>query len=322
MASAVENVLRMAKLNGSNYRSWAFNMRLYLESFDLFAHADGSAEPPEETASAQVKKAFETLAKKAWTYICLAVEPEQQIHVRDTQNTKQAWDALKSQFARESILQKVRLRQQYYSCRFQSGGDMLAHINHLRSLHDQLKEMGQTTDDKELAMTVLASLPEEFKPLITALDAVGEDNLSYEKVKAMLLNDADRANDTKSKKCEDAFSVQRGGRKFYTSPQGKKKTGGNTERKYTGKSFRVTCHFCQERGHFPRDCPKRKAKLNAEQSNTQKKGKGSAHCAKKEKHDNVVDNEALHTSDVENKSGWIVDSGATQHMTFERDHLH
>ena len=42
---------------------------------------------------------------------------------------------------------------------------MLAHINHLRSLHDQLKEMGQTIDDKELAMTVLASLPEEFKPL-------------------------------------------------------------------------------------------------------------------------------------------------------------
>ena len=24
---------------------------------------------------------------------------------------------------------------------------------------------------------------------------------------------------------------------------------------------------------------------------------------------------------MENKSGWIVDSGATQHMTFERDHL-
>ena len=103
--------------------------------------------------------------------------------------------------------------------------------------------MGQTIDDKELAMTVLASLPEEFKPLLKALDAVGEDNLSYEKVKAMLLNDADRANNTKSKKCEDAFSV-RGGRRFYTSLQGKKETGGNNEGKYTGISFCGTCHFC------------------------------------------------------------------------------
>ena len=127
-------------------------MRLYLESLDLFAHADGSAEPPAEDASVQVKKAFETAAKKAWTYICLAIEPEQQIHVRDTQNAKQAWDALKSQFAGESILQKVRLRQQYYSCRFQTGGDVLAHINHLHSRQDQLKEMGETVNDKRLAM--------------------------------------------------------------------------------------------------------------------------------------------------------------------------
>ena len=46
---------------------------------------------------------------------------------------------------------------------------MLEDTSHLRSLHDQLKEMGVNIDDKELAMTLLASLPEEFKPLITAL---------------------------------------------------------------------------------------------------------------------------------------------------------
>ena len=180
----MNNALKFGKLNGSNYRTWAFNMRLYLESLDLFEHADGSAVAPTSTGSdaATLLRAFNSRAKKAWTYICLAVEPEQQIHVRDTKTAKEAWDALKNQFARESILQKVRLRQQYYSCRFQSGGNMLEHISYLRSLHDQLKEMGVKIDDKELAMTLLASLPEEFKALITALDAVGEDNLSFEKV--------------------------------------------------------------------------------------------------------------------------------------------
>ena len=60
---------------------------------------------------------------------------------------------------------------------------MLEHINSLRSfiliIHDQLKEMGENIDDKELAMTLLASLPEKFKPLITVLDAVGEENPLY-----------------------------------------------------------------------------------------------------------------------------------------------
>jgi hypothetical protein len=205
-------------------------MRLYLESFDLYEHADGTAEPPASTANAKTQRSFKSKAKKAWTYICLSIEPEQQIHVRETKNAKEAWDALRNQFARESLLQKVRLRQQYYSCRFRSGENMLEHISRLRSLHDQLREMGVEIDDKELAMTFLASLPEDYKPLVTALDAVGEGELSYEKVKNMLLNDVDRSNDTKN--CEDAFSARRGkfgkyGKSWYGS--GNTKVGGNTK---------------------------------------------------------------------------------------------
>jgi hypothetical protein len=54
---------------------------------------------------------------------------------------------------------------------------MLEHINHVKSLHDKLREIGVNIDDRELAMTLLASLQDEFKPLITALDAVGEESV-------------------------------------------------------------------------------------------------------------------------------------------------
>ena len=228
-------------------------MRLYLESMDLFEHVDGSAEAPVGDATDVAIRAFNSRKKKAWTYICLAVEPEQQIHVRDTITAKEAWDALKSQFVRESILQKVRLRQQYYSCRFASSGNMLEHITYLRSLHDQLKEMGCAIDDKELAMTLLASLPEDFKPLITALDAVGEDNLSFEKVKGMLLNDADRNVDSfNAKKSEDAFSARRSIAQSRKGKQGHHPGGHlSHEMQYT-KTFRGTCHYCHEQGHFAR----------------------------------------------------------------------
>ena len=316
------NVLKFAKLNGANYRTWAFNMRLYLESLDLFEHADGSAEAPISTDGdddATLLRAFNSRAKKAWTYICLAVEPEQQIHVRDTKTAKEAWDALKNQFARESILQKVRLRQQYYSCRFQSGGNMLEHISHLRSLHDQLKEMGVSIDDTELAMTLLASLPEEFKALITALDAVGEDNLSFEKVKDMLLNDADRSLDTfYAKKSEDAFSARRSmGHK--RGKQGHGPSGPvNNEVKYD-KPFRGTCHNCKEKGHFARDCPKKLPKDNSQRGNM--RSKASANCAEDNDPVQFIYEEALITSDQVNNCEWIIDSGATQHMTFEKDSL-
>ena len=249
---ALTTDFKIPKLNGANYRDWTFNMRLYLESLNLFGHADGSIEVPAEDASAQVKQDFKFASKKAWTYICLAVEPDQQIHIRNTTNAKEAWDALKSQFARVSISQIVRLRQKYYSSKFQSGGNMLEHINHVKSLHDQLKEMGVNINDGELAMTLLASLPDEFKPLITALDAVGEENVTFEKVKAMLLNDADRISD--SKKVEDAYSAQRS----------RHRKGNESRERYNkgnygkfGRKFNGTCHNCKEKGHFARDCPKR-----------------------------------------------------------------
>ena len=42
-------------------------------------------------------------------------------------------------------------------------------------------------------MTLFASLPEDYEPLITALDPVGEGELSYKKVKNTLLNEVDRS---------------------------------------------------------------------------------------------------------------------------------
>ena len=55
------------------------------------------------------------------------------------------------------------------------------------------------------------------KTLITALDAVGEDSLSFDKVKGMLLNDADHNMDThyvnKSEETYSANQFQGHGRK-------------------------------------------------------------------------------------------------------------
>ena len=71
MASPEEvanSALKFGKLNGSNYGSWAFNMHLYLESMDLFEHAEGLAVTPSGSGAASLRN-FNSRAKKAWTYI-------------------------------------------------------------------------------------------------------------------------------------------------------------------------------------------------------------------------------------------------------------
>eukprot|EP00794_Sanderia_malayensis_P008379 gene8379-9278_t len=269
--SSFMDVVKFAKLTGSNYRTWSFNIRLYLESLDLFEHVGGTAEVPDGDPTSKAVKTFHQHAKKASTYICIAIEPDQQIHVRDTKTAEEAWNALKTQFSRSSILQKVRLRQQYYSCKFVSGGNMLQHINHLKSLHEQLKEFGANIDDQELAMTLLSSLSEELKPLITALDAVGEET-----------SDIGQA-----RKYEKALYVNR-------STGFKKGWGIQNGAGIKGESFRGSCHFCKEQGHFTRDCPKKHGKND--DSNKKKNRFSANYVAIHQRGDDVQPGEALITS--------------------------
>eukprot|EP00794_Sanderia_malayensis_P001580 gene1580-1745_t len=282
---------QMEARRGKNLERWdtanlAFNMRLYLESQDLFEYADGAAESPGNEASANDVRRFRLRAKKAWTFICLAVEPDEQLHIRDTKTAKEAWDALKSQFARDSISQKVRLRQKYYSCRFDNNGNMSEHINYLKSLHDQLREMGVDVNDQELAVTLI------------------------DKVEV--------------KRHDDALSARR----YFNSRQGNRGRSPNVNHKKparsgTSQSFNGTCHYCKEQGHYARDCPKKKARSLNGPSNVSVPT-NSAHIIEEDSDNQIEDEEALYTGEnvVTSNSCWIVDSGATQHMTYEKDSLY
>ena len=92
----------------------------------------------------------------------------------------------------------------------------------------------------------------------------------------------------------------------------------NHETKYD-KPFRGICHNCKERGHFARDCPKKVSKDTSQHGNV--RSKASANCAEDNDPVPFIYEEALITSDQVNNSGWIIDSGATQHMTFDKDSL-
>eukprot|EP00794_Sanderia_malayensis_P017095 gene17095-18816_t len=183
--------------------------------------------------------------------------------------------------------------------------------------------MGAAIDDQELAMTLLSSLPEEFKPLITALDAVGEDNMTFEKVKGMLLNDIDRNRDIgQSKSSENALYVKKSG--GFKKGSGRHDRTGSTPQKF----FRGTCHYCKQQGHFARDCPKKQSKDSDDSKKKPSKFYANYVAIQQEADDISREEaliasreEALITSDREMKSDWIIDSGATQHMTFNKTML-
>ena len=94
---------------------------------------------------------------------------------------------MKDQFQRV-VDAEIRLRKQYYRLEMQSGGDILEHIQKLCELHNEMKEIGEPADERDLAMALLASLPfERYQSLIVSLDVAGKDNINFNNLKTVLL---------------------------------------------------------------------------------------------------------------------------------------
>ena len=65
---------------------------------------------------------------------------------------------------------------------------MLEHINCMKTLRDQLNEMGDTITDKQLACDLLVNIHlDKYEALIAPLDVLDDDSLQFDRLKYLLL---------------------------------------------------------------------------------------------------------------------------------------
>eukprot|EP00794_Sanderia_malayensis_P011639 gene11639-biopygen9313 len=285
---------KVEKLTGDNYYSWKFQMKMALVGKDLRDIVTGD-EVLDGTAAVVQQRKFQRRENIALATICLSVLPSLQIYVRAAKSAKKAWDNLEQHFEKRSLSQKVFYRRKLYSARLEKGTTMLEHVNGLQTLSDHLESVGDPIMEKDLVMILISSLTEDYNHLITALETIAEDRLSWVYVRDRVLHKYEKlhqnaANEGAATKNDDALLVI-----------SKKKSDGQ----------RKKCFYCQKEGHFARNCFKKKADMKAKQRAE------STNCADTE--DEPDDGFALTANNGTEQSGdeWLIDSGASQHMIYE-----
>lgn len=83
------------------------------------------------------------------------------------------WKKLLDQFQKKTWVNKLALRRKLYSLKLKDGDSVQEHIKVLTETFDALSVVGDHIDEEDHVVHLLASLPDSFNVLVTALEVCG-----------------------------------------------------------------------------------------------------------------------------------------------------
>ena len=150
-------ITKIKPLNGRNFQSLKYNIKLVLMERGLWGFVQSSEVPPQSSEPLAVRNAYQLRSDKAYSLIALSVDKSLQVHIASTVKPKEAWDILQKHFEFVSITQIVRLNRKLYAACMKEDNDLMEHITHMTSLAEQLREMKEEVSSKKFATIVLGS---------------------------------------------------------------------------------------------------------------------------------------------------------------------
>ncbi|KAH9779421.1 hypothetical protein KPL71_007705 [Citrus sinensis] len=241
--------------------------------------------------------------------------------VAEKNTTKEIWDTLTKLYEAKSLHNKIFLKRKLYTLRMAESTMVTDHINTLKTLFSQLTTLGHNIEENERAELLLQSLPDSYDQLIINLTNNNPvDSLVFDDVAASVLNEESRRKNKENRQVSsqqtEALSVTRG-RSTERGPSGSQNHGRSKSR----SKKNVKCYNCGKKGHVKKECwsnQKRKEGKKPESSNAQG-------CIASTSDDGeilyseatIVSKGRKRLSDV-----WLIDSGATWHMTSRREWFH
>jgi len=269
-------------LNGANYPTWKLQCRMTLVRDGLWGYVDGS-EVLGADANDQAQANFSMRKNKALATIVLTIDPTLLYLIGDEpDDPAEVWNRLQGQFQKKSWVNKLELRKRLYSLKLKTGDSVKDHLKQMVEIFNSLNVIGDAIDDEYKVVHLLASLPDEYGMLVTALQA-NADVPAWEIVTERLIQEDRKISERRIDSSSQVLLAN--------SSSDKKK---------------LTCFYCKKKGHIKKDCYKLK---NDNKNNKVYK------CETNESESAVmIVNHALNVAGSK-KTDWIVDSGATSHMS-------
>ena len=131
----------------------------------------------------QSENKFKKRENLALATVCLSISTNLQIYVRSAESATAAWENLSKHFEQKSLSRKILYRRKWYSARMEIGTSMINHINYIKTLSEHSEALEDPVQEKDVVIILISSLPDEYNYLITALETIAEDKLTWDYVR-------------------------------------------------------------------------------------------------------------------------------------------
>ena len=241
-------------------------------------------------------------------------------HIVNETIAKELWTKLETLYASNTGNNKLFLLKQVMHLTYNENSSISDHLNDFQGCFDQLSGMGVKFDDEILALWLLNTLPdswEMFRVSLTNAAPKGKVNMEY--VKSGVLNEEMRRRTQGVSSHSDALIVEHRGRNKYRGQDQSNRGRSRSKSKLRYKD--LECHFCGKMGHIKKYCFKWKRENKSTNGKNNKRGEdNSINCVNATiSHDLLVicDDDMINLAHHE--TSWVVDSGASFHVTSRRE---
>ncbi len=193
---AQEDKLFIDKLEGANnWQVWKYQMQVILEARELWGHVDGTATSPalseSSSSNSNAQSAFEKALRKTKALLVTSINSDLVHLITECQTPKEIWDKLKERFERNTVANKLFLKQKFFSLKMKDSDSLDEHLRRMKAITDQLAAIKAPIPEDEHIVALLLSLPRSYNTLITALTAKG-DELSLANVHQALMSEEEK----------------------------------------------------------------------------------------------------------------------------------
>ena len=186
----------------------------------------------------------------------------------------------------------------------------------MKEMREELAVCGKSISSEDMAVRLLARLPSQFDSLFSSIvSAARATPITWEELLPMVMQVEGRLSSrTPSKGADTALASQKGKNKN----QGKKKNQEKKKEDSSSSSKDETCSYCKKTGHPESKCYKKKRDEAKKKKETASSSSTAivASTAREGMYVSVEGHSAYVTSESRT---WLLDSGATSHMTNRRD---